>query len=288
MTMRKRTRRTMGTVATLIFILLALVVAFFLVPWSKTKAEFESAVKSRAESGYSHSDLFSEDDIKDLPSPVRRYFRYCGYIGTVKMSYMKATFKDVDFILSDSKTVKIDYTQYNFVEEPERFAYISSSMYGIPFEGFDSFGNGTGRMKGIIAKLVTLFDQEGRSMDKASLVTVLAECLLVPNVAIQDYIVWEGIDETHAKASIRYNSISASGIFTFDSDGALISFSTGDRIATAMDGKEREAAWTATLGDYREVDGVKQPKVLKSIWHYPEGDVVYFNDNGAEVEIEYH
>jgi len=123
----------MGTVATLIFILLALVVAFFLVPWSKTKAEFESAVKSRAESGYSHSDLFSEDDIKDLPSPVRRYFRYCGYIGTVKMSYMKATFKDVDFILSDSKTVKINYTQYNFVEEPERFAYISSSMYGIQY-----------------------------------------------------------------------------------------------------------------------------------------------------------
>ncbi len=42
---------------------------------------------------------------------------------------MKATFKDVDFILSPDKApIRIDYTQYNFVREPVRLAYIDTSM----------------------------------------------------------------------------------------------------------------------------------------------------------------
>lgn len=288
MTTRTRIKRAMVNAAFFILILLALVAAFFLLPWSKTKAEFERTVKTRTEAASTYLGYFSEEDIEGLPSPVGRYFRYCGYLGTLKMKYMKATFKDVDFVLSDDKTVKIDYTQYNFVNEPARIAYISSSMYAVPFEGFDSFTSGSGRMKGVIAKVVTLFDQDGRNMDRASLVTVLAECLLVPNVALQDYIVWEVIDETHVRARISHDGISASGIFTFDISGALISFSTDDRIATSMDGKEREATWTASFGDYREVNGIRQPRVLKSIWHYPEGDVVYFNENGSEVEIRYY
>ena len=54
------------------------------------------------------------------------------------MTYMKATFKKVDFKILENKTIKIDYTQFNFVEKPERFAYIDSSLYGIPFEAEQS------------------------------------------------------------------------------------------------------------------------------------------------------
>ena len=68
-------------------------------------------------------------------------------------------------------------------------------------------------------------------MDKACLVTILSESLIIPNVALQDYIQWEELDETHAKATITYYGISASGIFTFDRNGAMVSFDTKDRPA---------------------------------------------------------
>lgn len=44
-------------------------------------------------------------------------------------------------------------------------ALIDSSMFGIPFEGYDYYWNGTGGMKGVIARAITLFDQTGADMD---------------------------------------------------------------------------------------------------------------------------
>lgn len=43
-----------------------------------------------------------------------------------------------------------------FINEPCRMALIDSSMFGIPFEGYDYYQNGTGGMKGVIAKAITL------------------------------------------------------------------------------------------------------------------------------------
>lgn len=271
-----------------LLVIVAALVIFFKLPFSKTKSEFNNLIGSKTTAAPKYSDVFTEEDIKYLPSPVQKYFRYCGYLGKPKMSYMKATFSDVDFKMSESRTVKIDYTQYNFVEKPERFALISSSLFGIPFEGFDSYGNGTGSMVGRLAKIITLFDQRGKSMDKACLVTILAESLIVPNAALQDYIIWETIDDTHARAVISYYGISADGIFTFDENGKWLSFKTSDRVATDMNGNERQAEWSAIISDYKDNNGILQPAVLQSIWHYPEGDSIYFNENKVGVSIEYY
>jgi hypothetical protein len=277
------TKSVMVIILTLICILI-----FFLTPYSRFRAEFGRIITDRTAKAPQYTDVFSEEDIRDLPIPVQKYFRYCGYLGTPKMSYMKASFRNVDFMLTDEKKIKIDYTQYNFVEKPERFAYIDSSFFGVPFEGLDSYGNGVGSMKGSLAKLFTLFDQRGEAMDQASLVTFLAECLLIPNAALQDYISWEEIDENHAKAIIDYYGTSGSGIFTFADNGALQSFRTADRLATEMDGSVRNAEWSATFEDYQEENGIKKPRQLQAIWHFPEGDQTYFNENKADIIIEFH
>lgn len=271
----------------LLAIIVALVI-FFKLPYSKTRTEFNEIVEQKISLIQQTSDIFTDKDLEGLPVPVQKYIKKCGYLGKKKMNYIKAEFKNVDFKMSPEKTIKIDYTQYNFVNQPDRFAFIDSSLYGIPFEGFDFYSDGVGSMKGSIAKMITLFDQRGSEMDKACLVTFLAESLMVPNVALQDYIVWEEIDEIHAKATINYYGISASGIFSFDEDGLCQSFETGDRVATAMDGTKREAKWSAIIDEYQEKDGILQPKVVKSIWHYPEGDDIYFNKNESEVSITYY
>jgi len=284
----KRSKKSMWIFVGIVLIILASVAIFFKLPYSKTVSEFNDVINKHIINADEKLSVFKEADIEGLPLPVQMYFKYCGYIGTPKMSYMKATFEDVDFKMSKYKTIKIDYTQYNFVERPERFALINSSLYGISFEGFDSYENGVGSMKGSIAKVITLFDQRGEDMDRACLVTILAECLIVPNVALQDYIKWESIDDTHAKATINYYGISASGIFTFNEEGAMVSFRTKDRVATNMDGSTTEAEWSAIICGYKEVNGLKYPDKLQSIWHYEEGDSTYFNENKSSVSIEYY
>lgn len=263
------------------------IVIFLNIPFSPTKASFTDITEKRISEVSNKADIFTASDIEALPAPLQRYLTCCGYLGTPKMSCMRASFKDVDFIMSENKTIKIDYTQFNLAKRPERCALISSSLAGIPFEGLDSFENGKGSMKGTLAKVIPLFDQRGEGMDRACLVTWLAECLLVPSAALQDFIEWEEIDEENVKATISWEGMKAEGIFTFANNGELLSFRTSDRIAIDMDGKETIADWSAYFSEYHSVNGILQPKILQSVWHYQNGDCIYFNQNMSFVEFSY-
>jgi len=264
------------------------IIIFLCIPSSPTRNDFNSIVERKIKEANGLSEeVFTETDIQILPLPVQHYFRYCGYLGTPKMNYMRASFVDVDFIMSPTRTVKIDYQQLNLVSKPERFALISSSLYGIPFEGLDSYQNGKGSMKGKLAKVITIFDQRGENMDRSSLVTWLSECLLVPNAALNDFIIWKSIDDTNARVTITWEGITVSGIFNFSPEGELLSFRTSDRVAVDMKGEVTKADWSGYFQDYHPVNGILQPKIMKSVWHYLDGDSVYFNQNESPVFIRY-
>jgi hypothetical protein len=260
---------------------IGILIIFFNIPSSKTKTEFGRTVTGLINEADHKEYVFRKEDIAGLPAPVQRYFTYCGYIGTPKMSYIKIDYRDVDFLFDKDQPIKIDYTQYNFVNKPNRIAYIDSSMYGIPFEGLDSFLGGRGSMKGVLAKLFTLFDQTGAVMDQSSLVTFLSEILLIPNAALQDYIKWEAIDDLRAKATIFCYGISASGVFTFDENGEMLSFETDDRSAVTTDGSSETIKWSVICNEYVDIDGIKRPTVFQAVWHYKSGDLVYFDGKGT-------
>ena len=278
----------MAVVIGVLLFLLAGITVFFSVPYSKTRTEFIS-IRNHALIGESKDPgVFTGEDVSHLPLPVKKYFHYCGFMGTSKMHAMKAEFRDVNFLFGSEKpAMSIDYIQYNAISEPARIAYIRSSKYGVPFEGLDSYIAGSGSMKGVAAKLFTVFNQTGKTMDQASLVTFLAESLVIPNAALQEYITWEEIDDLRAKATISCYGNTACGVFTFDKKGELLSFTTDDRIATAADGTSKKVKWSAVFGGYRESHGIKKPTVLKAIWHYKEGDLLYFDSKNAVIEYQY-
>jgi len=279
----ERGKKIMLWVIAAVALIIAGTLIWFYIPYSPTKSEFASLTSRQMQKQPTPNGIFTAKDISKLPSPVQKYFNYCGYIGTPKMSGMKIYHNNVDFVLSpDKPPLKIKYIQNNSVNEPERIALIDTSMSGIPFEGIDAYQNGAGSMKGVIAKAFALFNQTGEKMNKAGLVTCLSECLLVPNLALQDFIKWEEIDGTHAKAIINYYGISTSGIFTFDDNGAMTGFTTDDREYADTKGNIQNVKWSAICGDYKEVDGIKHPTTLKAVWHFDTGDLVYFDGRNTE------
>lgn len=269
-----------------ILILLIIVILFMKLPFSFVKKDFMKSVNSLKDKAGKTDDIFTEEELANLPSPLQQYFRYCGYIGSKKMSYMKAEFTDVTFRQGkDNPPLTIDYTQYNFVEQPDRMALISSSLYGIPFEGCDSFVDGFGRMRGVIGKLFTIFNVTGKEMDQACLATFLADSLMMPNAFLQDYIQWEELDSNHAKAVITCYGITTSGIFAFNDKGEIISFTTDDRAICNSDGTIEYEKWTITCDEYIEnEDGIKHPMKLKAIWNYEDGDFIYFDSSNLHIE----
>ena len=270
----------------LIVIILGIFI-WFLIPYSPMKSEYEKLKNMQNSALQPSNQVFTKADIADLPAPLQRYFENCGFIGKPKMLNIKINHNDVDFILSSSMPVlKIKSFQYNSAEKPERIAFIDTRLYGIPFEGIDAFQNGVGSMKGEIAKSVVLFNQTGEAMNKSSLVNCLAESLFIPNIALQDFMSWETIDQNQVKGTISYYGIAASGIFTFDENGFLTTFITDDRMYVETNGSVKNVKWSAICDDYRDVNGIMQPKSLKAVWHLPEGDLVYFN--GHDTVIEYN
>lgn len=268
-------------------ILLMLAIVFFRMPWSPLKSEFDHRVLQSINRNHIAKEVFTEADIATLPKPVQKHFRVCGYLDKPKMSQMVGVHRGVTFYSAPDKRLTIDYTQVNFAQYPDRYAFIDSAVAGAPFQGFDCYAQGRGSMRGVLGKVYTLFDEQGSDMDRASLVTVLSESLLIPSVALQDYIAWEAVDDTHARATIQNKAVKASGVFEFAETGEMLSFTTSDRVSTDMAGNRRKADWTAYCSNYQQNEnGTRTPRSFKATWHYPEGDFTYFSSEDVRIAYQ--
>ncbi|MFY9519673.1 MAG: DUF6544 family protein [Caldicoprobacterales bacterium] len=271
-----------------LLLLICITIIYFKIPYSPIKQSFKNKVaiakgqQSNLSGGY-----FKKEDFAHMPLAIQKYMDTCGYIGKAKMAWMKIPFFGVDFIIgSDDKKLAIDYCQYNFTANPTRYALIESSLFAIPFEGLDSLTAGLGGMKGMIAKSITLFNEKGPEMDKACLVTYLAESIFMPSSLLQGFIRLEEIDDYRVKGSISYKGIEAEGIFHFNDKFQMIKFTTQDRAETGADGKIEYFPWSAICSDYQtNEDGYSHPTVFKAVWHYKDRDLVYFD--GRLEGIEY-
>lgn len=289
--MKKVRKRKMFIALGVLLVILGVLVIWFNIPYSPIKKQFQNDIFALMIENqlFVDDEIFKEKDFSHLPTAVQRYMENCGYIGTKKMSYLKMEYHNVDFSQSkDRPALTIDYTQYNFINEPCRMAFIDSSLFGIPFEGYDSYQNGTGGMKGMIAKAITLFNQTGTDMDKACLVTFLAECLFAPTILLQDYITFEEISNFEVRATIRYKGQTASGIFSFNKQYEMISFTTNDRAAAGADGSVEYVPWSAICNDYQlSQNGIKYPTKFQAVWNYPDEDFVYFDGVISEISYGY-
>ena len=279
--MRKVGRRKMFVVIGILLVIIGALMIWFNISYSPLKKQFDKDTQRLVKENRleTSSEVFTEKDFQQLPQAIRRYVENCGYIGKPKMSYLKMQYKDVDFKTGrNGAKLKMDYTQYNFVKEPCRMDFNDASMFGVPFQGYDSYENGKGGMKGVLAKLITLFNETGEEMDRACLVTFLAESLFVPTVLTQDYVTFEQTGEYEVTGRITCKGQTVSGVFSFNEQYEMVSFTTNDRAATGTDGKSENIPWTARCDDYELNDsGIRQPKRFRAIWNYDDGDFVYFD-----------
>lgn len=217
--------------------------------------------------------------VENLPELLQRYLDHCGYLDAPQARWMSMCYKDVAFLMkAGGPTLTIDYTQINTAAEPARLALVESSFYGMPFQGYDYYQDGVGGMKGVIAKGITLFDQRGTEMDRAALVTYLAEILFLPSALFSDNIHFEEAGEDLLRATLTAYGQTVSGVFTFNDKAEMICFTTDDRYLAADDGTMIRTPWIATCGDYqRAKNGCLQPTTFKATWQMPDGDFTYFD-----------
>ena len=232
--------------------------------------------------------MYAKEDFKSLPPLIQTYLEKCGYIGSPRKSILQMEYKKVDFSLGQNRPkLRIDYSQVDFANAPVRLAFIDSKMFGVPFQGYDYFVNGKGGMKGVLAKSFQLFDQTGEQMDKAALVTYLAEIIFLPEALLQDFVSFNQLDSHRVEACIEYKGLKACGIYHFNDAHEMIYFSTDERGQSSSDGSIENIPWEAQCREYKLYsDGIKRPSIFRAVWKYPDQDFIYFDEKISSVDGE--
>ena len=275
----------------IIFILIALVILWFSISYSPFRNQFKKDLNKQIQLSESllresSKTVYTREDFESLPPLLRAYIEECGYIGSPRKSILQMEYKKVDFSLGQNRPkLRIDYSQVDFANAPVRLAFIDSKMFGVPFQGYDYFVNGKGGMKGVLAKSFQLFDQTGEQMDKAALVTYLAEIIFLPEALLQNFVSFNQLDSHRVEACIEYKGLKACGIYHFNDAHEMIYFSTDERGQTSSDGNIKNIPWEAQCREYKLYsDGIKRPTVFRAVWKYPDHDFIYFDGKISSVD----
>lgn len=250
----------------------------FLSGCSSLEPLFTEEVKTELAADHRRSQgSITEQDIASLPAPVQRYFRTCGFIGRENMRNAKVEWKEANIKRTpDGGWMPLECVQYNFVGSPARFVYLNAALWGIiPFDGRDKYQNGAGNMYIRVMNLFTIENASGREMDQSSLVTILAESMMVPSYALQPYVQWTAVDSLTAEAVLTYNGITVKGTFFFNEQGEYVRFESNDRYQSSG-GINKKYPWSTTSAQYKDFGGFRQATIITATWKMENGDYQYW------------
>lgn len=224
--------------------------------------------------------------LKSLPIALQHFLARSG-ISVKPVLNANIEWKNARLRFSEKSTwTAIECVQYNFLPDPIRLVYMKAKRFGLlSLEALDSFQHGTGQMLIKTLKLITLSDAKGYEMNKAALVTILAETMIIPAYALQSYIHWEEIDSKTLRATISFHGVKASGIFHLNDDFEMVKFETYDRYYTDPRGMYHQIQWTTEASNYVAKNGFSFPTSFKATWNKHEGDFEYFKGEVKSINI---
>lgn len=267
---------------------LASLVIYLAIPggklWKQYLADVQSSLTETNRQRSTQS-LFTEDNVAKLPALLRQHILNGGYMGKIFMDNMRICFHNTKFRMSAGKEpIKIKFMQVNFTHRPDRHAFLTLRMAGIPMQAKDSVLDGFGSMTGVLAKQFQLFRSTGAEMDQGQLITALADAVFMPSLFTQEYVSWTVIDDRTVEGKIEWKGVSAKGRFCFDHNGNIIRFDTKDRYMDNNGKGSSLVPWYVTYSDYKEQNGYFQPGSVSVNWTLPEGDNTYFASDRIEVQ----
>lgn len=285
--MKVKRRNKIMTFVGVVFIIIGLVLVYWSIPYSPAKTTFNKDMKKRLNKVVRNEEVCTQEEIDKLPEALRKHCQYIGLAGSKKNNAVNVEFHNTKFVFDSNKgtILDMDYDLWLFYEKPYRSAFCKSSMYGVPFDGIDyCTDDKIGGMKGMLGKAVEIFDVHNEQMYKAGLISLLAEGAGVnPCILLYDYVTYEEIDSTHVKATIAYNGVEGTGIFTFDEHGRLLQFESDERQVEEINGVMTPIGWKAKYGDYKEKEGILIPSNIQVIKIYKDKEVVYFNSKNFDI-----
>ena len=227
-----------------------------------------------------------ERTLKELPPLLRHHLIACGYAGKESVVCCQIRWKNTFLKFRPKGEWKSTAClQVNFVPDPARLVLMRTCLWGLfSFAARDKYQTGKGNMLIRLLGRLTLSEDNGRKMDQAELVTILAETMILPVYALQPYTTWETVDKTTVKGTIRHGDVTASGLFHFNEQGLLCRFETEDRYY-AVNGRYHAYRWTTEVTNYIRRGDLSFPSSYRAAWQLPGGAYDYFKGELSRLEF---
>jgi hypothetical protein len=239
-------------------------------------------------SKYIRGKLCPSHNIDSLPLVLRNYLKQCGFVMNEQLTHCSIKWKYAYLKMApEKKWLPLKCDQVNFIPEPARLALMETKLFGlIPIGARDKFQAGKGNMLVKLLKLIPVSNANGRKIDTAELVTILAEAILVPAYFFQPYITWEEMDRYTVKGTIAYKDIKASGMLYFNEQNEFLRFETEDRYYN-NNGKFEKYKWSAYAWNYKKMNGFSQPLNFMAVWNMPNMNYPYFKGRVDKIKYNY-
>lgn len=217
----------------------------------------------------------SEEDLKQLPEIVQKWMINSGVVGKPEIRSVRLKQKGEMKSKPDGNWMPFYAEQYFDVKDPAFNWRVEAKLFpGIHLAGRDRFRNGEGEMQIKLLSLFNVVDQgNNEKVNLGTMLRFLGELCWFPSAALNQYIVWEEVDATSAKATFSENNKVVSGLFTFDENGELKSFEAERFYGGGQDAKKEK--WFIEGVSYKEFEGVKVPAVCEVTWKFPEGNFTW-------------
>lgn len=228
--------------------------------------------------------IFTEDLIKDLPEPLKKYLRVCGYINTPVPVNANVYWTESWLKLSpDKEWGKLETLQFNSVKPIGRVAYMK--FLSMPVAARDLYREGYGEMNGKLLNLIRVVFDNSKEAAQSSLITTFCEFMFIPGYILLDNVKWEYIDDHLVKGTLVDNGITVTGLFHFNEEGLFTHFETSDRYYTVGKNKYMKVKFSAIVEGYKMHEKIKICDKVKIVWHLPEGDYEYYKGTIDKIEI---
>jgi len=238
---------------------------------------FNSQVENKKE-------VIQKSDLAGLPLCVQRWLEHAQVIGKEKISTVRLKQKGLMRLKEDGPWIPADAEQYFIVDKPGFVWKVKVRMAPLLyFTGMDKYYEGKGTMKIKVLSVIPIVNAAGPEMNQGSLLRYLAETMWFPTAALNYYIKWQEIDAHSARATMSYGGVTASGVFTFNEKGEVVTFIA--QRYRELDGKYVLQDWGGITKGYGEFNGIRIPNKTDIIWRTETGDFNWFKCEITDIEF---
>ncbi|MFS4491281.1 DUF6544 family protein [Maribacter sp. 2308TA10-17] len=218
----------------------------------------------------------TEDDFKDLPSPLKNYLKKVGVLGKNKNGHV--TFKQQGRIKTTQEKGWTNFRAVQYMTASSPSFIWSAQSY--PLFIRDKSIAGKGEVKVNLFGLKNIAISDGSKTDESALARCLGELIFYPVGFLSEDINWEVLNENSLKAKVKINGTQAEGIFYFNNEGLISRFEAKRYMNETLEG------FTGIAEEYKTMNELLIPTKMRAIWNLKDGGFEYYQSTITDYILE--